>query len=129
MRIWQNITQFKALTGADDATAKYYLNKTNPRNLQVAVNFFFDAGGTSLTYQERRLSIAFYSFHTHSLTPSPQSIIIISVILTLTPLSHNPIQKNSNSISPDRTTQERSTIRHVEMLAKINERIEHWRRI
>ena len=42
-----DITQFKALTGADDATAKYYLNKTNPRNLQVAVNFFFDAGGTS----------------------------------------------------------------------------------
>jgi hypothetical protein len=41
-----DITQFKALTGADDATAKYYLGKTNPRNLQVAVNFFFDGGGT-----------------------------------------------------------------------------------
>ena len=70
-----DITQFKALTGADDATAKYYLNKTNPRNLQVAVNFFFDAGGTSLIYERASsLDRFFYSFsHTHSLTPSPQS--------------------------------------------------------
>ena len=49
-----DITQFKALTGADDATAKYYLGKTNPRNLQVAVNFFFDAGGTLLRHPNDR---------------------------------------------------------------------------
>ena len=36
------ISQFKSLTGADDDTAKYYLALTNPRNLQVAVNTFFD---------------------------------------------------------------------------------------
>jgi hypothetical protein len=107
--IMADITQFKALTGADDATAKYYLNKTNPRNLQVAVNFFFDAGGTSLTYQERRLSIAFfYSFHT--LTHS----IHHNYLSDTHPDSHSHTllyKKKSNSISPDRTTQERSTIR------------------
>ena len=36
------ISQFKSLTGADDNTAKYYLLRTYPRNLQAAVNSFFD---------------------------------------------------------------------------------------
>ena len=36
------ISQFKSLTGADDDTAKCYLLRSNPRNLQAAVNSFFD---------------------------------------------------------------------------------------